>query len=236
MPGVGSCPPNSAKSWTTAMSGLGARSFRCDGAPIEPYGGGDEIDFDEEDGFDYERRHQHHRKPRRRLERHHPRRKTAHDANMVVPDAYHWARCIRGACLCDRLGLEARAGLDVCGGANGVHNGMRGDMEYLEAKLAEADDEIRRLAERLRGVGANRYWEGRWRDANAEIERMKRKQGTFCNQCGRNIDPTTEYLTEIIAGRFICDDCVLKQPEKKTSDRENPLPVVCTGVSVVDED
>src|SRR6266487_4016339 len=125
MPGVGSCPPNSAKSWTTAMSGLGARSFRCDGAPIEPYGGGDEIDFDEEDGFDYERRHKHHRKPRRRLERHHPRRKTAHDANVVVPNAYHWARCIRGACLRSRLGLEARALLDVRGGADGVHHSIR---------------------------------------------------------------------------------------------------------------
>jgi len=44
---------------------------------------------------------------------------------------------------------------------------MRGDLEYLEAKLAEAEDEIGRLEERLRGVGANRYWEDRWRDESA---------------------------------------------------------------------
>ncbi len=112
------------------MSGLGARSFRCDGTPIEPYGGGDEIDMFDEEGFDSERRRKHHpHKPGRRLERHHPRRKTAHDANMVVPYAYHWVRCIRGACLRDRLGLEARPLLDVCGGTDGVHYSMIGDRE-----------------------------------------------------------------------------------------------------------
>lgn len=33
--------------------------------------------------------------------------------------------------------------------------------------------EIARLNELLRGVGANRYWEGRWRDADAEIARLR---------------------------------------------------------------
>jgi hypothetical protein len=34
------------------------------------------------------------------------------------------------------------------------------------------DAEIARLNELLRGVGANRYWEGRWRDADAKIARL----------------------------------------------------------------
>ncbi len=87
------------------------------------------MDFDEEDLDDPTRRHKHHRKPQRRLVRHHPRRKTAHDANMVVPDAYHWIRCIRGACLRDRLGLEARALLDVRRGVDGVHYSMISERE-----------------------------------------------------------------------------------------------------------
>ena len=33
--------------------------------------------------------------------------------------------------------------------------------------------EIERLQELLRGVGANRYWEGRWRDEAAENERLR---------------------------------------------------------------
>ncbi len=41
---------------------------------------------------------------------------------------------------------------------------------------------------------------------------QKRERGSFCDQCGRDIDPATEYLTEFIAGRLICDDCVLKRP------------------------
>ncbi len=106
------------------MSGLGARSFRCDDTPFDPQSGGDEMDFDEEDSFSYERKRKHHRKPGRRLERHHPRRKIVHDAHVVVPDANHWVRCIRGARLRDRLGLEAGALLDVRGGPDGVHHSM----------------------------------------------------------------------------------------------------------------
>lgn len=33
--------------------------------------------------------------------------------------------------------------------------------------------EIERLQELLRGTGANRYWEGRWRDDQAEIEQLR---------------------------------------------------------------
>jgi hypothetical protein len=32
--------------------------------------------------------------------------------------------------------------------------------------------ELERLQELLRGVGANRYWEGRWRDEKADNERL----------------------------------------------------------------
>lgn len=37
----------------------------------------------------------------------------------------------------------------------------------------EAADEIERLQELLRGTGANRYWEGCWRDERAENERLR---------------------------------------------------------------
>lgn len=39
--------------------------------------------------------------------------------------------------------------------------------------FAAGDNEIERLQELLRGAGANRYWEGRWRDQCAEIERLR---------------------------------------------------------------
>jgi len=41
------------------------------------------------------------------------------------------------------------------------------------AALDWAIAEIERLQELLRGTGANRYWEGRWRDEAAEIERLR---------------------------------------------------------------
>lgn len=42
-------------------------------------------------------------------------------------------------------------------------------------ELAEKDAEIERLREELdaRRNGAERYWEGRWRDADAEIARLR---------------------------------------------------------------
>lgn len=35
--------------------------------------------------------------------------------------------------------------------------------------------EIKRLQELLRGIDANRYWEGRWRDEKAEVERLQQR-------------------------------------------------------------
>lgn len=50
---------------------------------------------------------------------------------------------------------------------------LRAQPHILGPLYAEAADEIERLQELLRGVGANRYWEGRWREAVAEIERLR---------------------------------------------------------------
>jgi hypothetical protein len=50
------------------------------------------------------------------------------------------------------------------------------EIERLEELLwQEAGNrvEIERLQELLRGVGANRYWEDRWRDEAAENERLR---------------------------------------------------------------
>jgi hypothetical protein len=40
-------------------------------------------------------------------------------------------------------------------------------------ELEQKDAEIERLAELLRGVGANRYWEGRWRDTEAALRQIE---------------------------------------------------------------
>ena len=41
------------------------------------------------------------------------------------------------------------------------------------ALMGQAADEIERLQELLREVGANRYWEGRWRDSETDNERLR---------------------------------------------------------------
>jgi hypothetical protein len=67
---------------------------------------------------------------------------------------------------------------------HGIHSGdpecccedAAAEIERLEELLwQEAGNrvEIERLQELLRGVGANRYWEGRWRDEAAENERLR---------------------------------------------------------------
>lgn len=45
-------------------------------------------------------------------------------------------------------------------------------LESPEDLLDEQAAEIARLQELLRGIDANRYWEGRWRDEKAENERL----------------------------------------------------------------
>jgi chromosome segregation ATPase len=53
---------------------------------------------------------------------------------------------------------------------------LRGHEAELYAVLSERNEqaaEIERLQELLRGVGANRYWEDRWRDEKAENERLR---------------------------------------------------------------
>ena len=42
-----------------------------------------------------------------------------------------------------------------------------------EADVERLQAEIERLRELLRKEGANRYWEGRWRDEHAENERLR---------------------------------------------------------------
>lgn len=40
-------------------------------------------------------------------------------------------------------------------------------------KIERLQAEVARLQELLRGVGANRYWEGRWRELQAEFARLQ---------------------------------------------------------------
>jgi hypothetical protein len=47
------------------------------------------------------------------------------------------------------------------------------DFVTLSYTATEKAGEIERLQELLRGTGANRYWEGRWRDAEAENDRLR---------------------------------------------------------------
>jgi hypothetical protein len=49
---------------------------------------------------------------------------------------------------------------------------LRAEAGTLVQRIAEGVAENERLNELLRGVGANRYWEGRWRDEAAENERL----------------------------------------------------------------
>lgn len=46
-------------------------------------------------------------------------------------------------------------------------------IEQQEIEITKLRAEVERLRELLRGVGANRYWEGRWRDEVAEVERLR---------------------------------------------------------------
>jgi len=50
---------------------------------------------------------------------------------------------------------------------------MANDNRRMRKDLEAAHAEIERLQELLRGVGANRYWEGRWRDEAAENEKLR---------------------------------------------------------------
>lgn len=60
--------------------------------------------------------------------------------------------------------------MDIVERLRACHGIPAGDPDCCcEAAAAE----VERLRELLRGVGANRYWEGRWRDAAAENERLR---------------------------------------------------------------
>lgn len=49
----------------------------------------------------------------------------------------------------------------------------RSEAQLWAERVQVLENEIERLQELLRGVGANRYWEGRWRDEVAEVERLR---------------------------------------------------------------
>lgn len=59
------------------------------------------------------------------------------------------------------------------------------EIKTLRAEVDRLRTEVYRLHEHLRGVGANRYWEGRWRDADAEVERLR----TMLCDCGAHSNP-----------------------------------------------
>lgn len=50
---------------------------------------------------------------------------------------------------------------------------MSGLFDGLERMLKERELEIERLQELLRGTGANRYWEERWRDEKTDNARLR---------------------------------------------------------------
>jgi hypothetical protein len=57
------------------------------------------------------------------------------------------------------------------------HVGFDGAGNYLPATelldiIYAQETEIAKLQELLRGVGANRYWEGRWRDDTARLRAL----------------------------------------------------------------
>ena len=52
-------------------------------------------------------------------------------------------------------------------------NAVRQEFERLIRQLQDCVVENEKLREQLRSIGANRYWENRWRDADAEIKRLK---------------------------------------------------------------
>lgn len=51
------------------------------------------------------------------------------------------------------------------------------DWLKISGDLIAAHAEIERLQELLRGVGANRYWEGRWRDERERCAKIARLEG-----------------------------------------------------------
>ncbi len=63
----------------------------------------------------------------------------------------------------------------------------------VASNIEEAAAEIERLQELLRGTGANRYWEGRWRDENAEVERLRAENDV--------LRPRAEMFVDAIADR-----------------------------------
>lgn len=87
-----------------------------------------------------------------------------------------------------------------------AENGLlRDEIERLRAELAVKarfeDDceklrtEIERLRALLRSEGANRYWEGRWRDAEAEIDRLT----AALRSIGRRSAPSTRTWDGMLA-------------------------------------
>jgi hypothetical protein len=52
-------------------------------------------------------------------------------------------------------------------------NAQVAEVERLTAEIVEAHALFDQLQELLRGTGANRYWEARWRDEAAENEQLR---------------------------------------------------------------
>lgn len=50
---------------------------------------------------------------------------------------------------------------------------MTDELEQRDELIRSLRSENERLQELLRGIDANRYWESRWRDEHAEIERLR---------------------------------------------------------------
>jgi hypothetical protein len=72
--------------------------------------------------------------------------------------------------------------------------------EAVAASTRPLQVEIEQLKELLRGIGANRYWEGRWRDEKADNERLRSdlelRNQTACDrlQAIKNLESDNERL------------------------------------------
>lgn len=114
----------------------------------------------------------------------------------------------------DALKAALREGVDEQGR-------LRERADALEEKFRDAEDgyvkaaaraevaqaEVDRLAELLRGVGANRYWEGRWRDEYAERQKVQYRVTVTDDLLRRFLVVTPGHTPRDMPGMYQCQ-CV----------------------------
>jgi hypothetical protein len=90
-------------------------------------------------------------------------------------------------------------------------------------RCRQLEDEKAKLLELLRGVGANRYWEGRWRDADAELIHLRAETQRAVD----HYDIRSELYTndaDVGAGMASILRQVLEQMSNGKGDGVTPMP------------